>query len=253
MDTTISAQVFYAVQRDCSGKWALHKGVLNFHNIMFVTKGSCDFYFDGRKRRLSAGDVAYFAKGTEREANNHSPETQLYAFDFDLFGCDRLPLSEVTHLGSFESFTPSFKSFFFHWYQKHDGYMMTCSGMFTMILAALIYPNTQKKPNPHVDAMKEYIIEHLNEAVTVEQISDVVSLSPAYCGELFIRSEGTTIHEFINKMRINRAKDLLISDMLSISEISAMIGYNDIFYFSKKFKMLTGMSPSEYKRLYKRQ
>lgn len=127
--------------------------------------------------------------------------------------------------------------------------MMTCSGMFTMILAALIYPNTQKKLNPHVNTMKEYIIEHLSDAVTVEQIANAVSLSPAYCGELFIRSEGTTIHEFLNRMRINRAKDLLISDMLSISEISAMIGYNDIFYFSKKFKQLTGMSPSEYRRM----
>lgn len=100
--------------------------------------------------------------------------------------------------------------------------------------------------------MKAYIADHLSEAVTVDEIANVVNLSPAYCGALFIKSEDMTIHEFINTMRINRAKDLLVNDAFSIAEVSAIIGYNDVFYFSKKFKLLTGTSPSEYKRLHKR-
>lgn len=252
MDDIISVHVFNALERECNDKWALHKGVMDCHNIMFITKGSCDFYFDGRKRRLSAGDVAYYAKGTDREAKNQEPGTALYAFDFYLYGCDRLPLPEVTHLDSFEIFMPNFKSFFFSWYQKYDGYKLTCSGIFMMILAALIYPASQKSVNPHVTAMKAYIADHLSEAVTVDEIANVVNLSPAYCGALFIKSEDMTIHEFINTMRINRAKDLLVNDAFSIAEVSAIIGYNDVFYFSKKFKLLTGTSPSEYKRLHKR-
>lgn len=252
MDERISVYVFNALERECNEKWALHKDVMGCHNIMFITKGSCDFYFNEKKHRLSAGDVAYYTSGTVREAKNQTPGTALYAFDFDLFGCDRLPLPEVTHLDSFESFTPNFKSFFFSWYQKYDGYKLICSGIFMMILATLIFPASQKGVNPHVSAMKAYIADHLNEAMTVDEIANVVNLSPAYCGALFIKSEGLTIHEFINSMRINHAKDLLVSDMFTISEISAIIGYNDMFYFSKKFKQLTGASPSEYRRLHKR-
>ena len=131
-------------------------------------------------------------------------------------------------------------------------YTAQASGIFMMILAALIYPASQKSVNPHVTAMKAYIADHLSEAVTVDEIANVVNLSPAYCGALFIKSEDMTIHEFINTMRINRAKDLLVNDAFSIAEVSAIIGYNDVFYFSKKFKLLTGTSPSEYKRLHKR-
>lgn len=248
METRLSVYVFNAVQRDCIGKWVLHKGIMGCHNIMFITRGTIDFYFNGRLRRVGAGDVTYYAKGTEREAKNPSPDAQLYAFDFDLFGCDKLPLPEVSHFNDYNAFMPNFKSFFFSWYQKYDGYDLRCSGIFSMILSSLIYPNAQREENVHVNAMKEYIVEHFNEPVTVDMLASIVNLSPAYCGALFIRTEGTTIHEFVNKMRITKAKELLVSDWLSIAEISTMIGYNDVFYFSKKFKSLTGTSPSEYRR-----
>lgn len=250
MGTDISTYVFHAAQRDGKGKWALHKDVIGFHNILFILSGTCDFYFNGKKRRVSAGDVAYYAKGAVRETSNTSPDALIYAFDFNLYGCDRLPLPDITHFDDFEAFMPDFKSFFFQWYQKYDGYMLMCSGIFTMILATLMYPNTQRKVNAHVNAMKAYIAEHLSESVTVNQIAHIVNLCPAYCGALFIKSEGMSLHEFINKMRINRAKDLLVSGSLSISEISETIGYSDMFYFSKKFRLLTGMSPSDYRRLH---
>ena len=253
MDDRIAVHVFNAVERECDEKWSLYKGVIDCHNIIFIAKGSCDFYFNGRRDRLSEGDVAYYAKGTEREAKNHEPGTAIYAFELDLFGCDRLPLQEITHLNSLESFMPDIRRFFFLWYQKHAGYKLTCSGVFMMILSMIIYPTFQKTENPHVAAMKEYISLHLDGDVSVNEIANVVNLSPSYCGALFIKQEGNTIHEFINIMRINCAKDLLADGVFSIGEVSNMVGYNDLFYFSKKFKLLTGTSPSEYKRLHMRQ
>ncbi len=57
--------------------------------------------------------------------------------------------------------------------------------------------------------MKDFIRDHLGEAVMVDMIARKVNLSAAYCGELFVKCEGMTIHEFINNLRINHAKDLL--------------------------------------------
>lgn len=249
MEEKISAYVFNAVDRDCGPKWSLGRGVLNHHNIMFITDGACDFYLDGEKYRLSAGDVIYYPSGADREANNQIPGTHLYAFDFYVYGCDRLPLPTVTRLSDFERFMPNIRSLFFTWYEKSEGYKLACSGIFMMILADLIYPTPRKKTNPHVNAMKEYIAEHLGGAVTVDMIARRVNLSPAYCGELFMKCEGVSIHEFINNLRINRAKDLLSEDELTVSEVAAAAGYLDVFYFSRKFRALTGMSPSQYRKL----
>lgn len=117
-----------------------------------------------------------------------------------------------------------------------------------MILSALLYPSAEKNTNPHVAVMKEFIKNHLGETVTVEMLAKKVNLSAAYCGELFMKCEGVTIHEFINNLRINRAKDLLSLGRMSVSEIAAASGYLDVFYFSRKFKAITGMSPSKYRK-----
>lgn len=248
MDEILSAYVFNAVQRDCGPRWSLGRGVMDCHNLMFITDGACDFYLDGEKLRLSAGDVIYYHVGSEREANNQSPGTRLYAFDFYLYGCDRLPLPSVMHFSDFEQFMPNFRNLFFSWYEKSEGYKLVCSGIFMMILSSLLHPAARKNTNPHVTAMKEFIKNHLDETVTVDTLAKEVNLSTAYCGELFMKYEGVTIHEFINNLRINRAKDLLAEDQMSISEIASASGYSDVFYFSKKFKALTGMSPSEYRK-----
>ena len=97
MDEILSAYVFNAVDRDCGARWSLERGVLGHHNLMFITDGACDFYIDGRRLRLSAGDVIYYPAGSERAAGGQTPGTHLYAFDFCLFGRDRLPFATVTH------------------------------------------------------------------------------------------------------------------------------------------------------------
>ena len=53
--------------------------------------------------------------------------------------------------------------------------------------------------------------------------------------------------EFINTIRINKAKELIISQDLTFSEISYLVGYNDVAYFNRIFKKNTGKTPTEFK------
>lgn len=242
--------VDYAVIRECLGRWSGHNEFLDLHNIMFIMKGECDLYINGTYHRLTAGDVSYCPLGSERSVGNSTVDAEIYAFDFRLYGADKLPLPDVSHFDSFDIFTHDLKNFFYSWYQKNDGYVLLCSGIFMMILSRLIYPGGEKIMNRHVNMIKEYIAEHIGEHMTVGGIARTVNLSPVYCGTLFVKNEGMTIHEFINNMRVNIAKDLLVDDSRPISEIATVIGYNDVFHFSKIFKRITGMTPSEYRRIY---
>jgi two-component system response regulator YesN len=56
--------------------------------------------------------------------------------------------------------------------------------------------------------------------------------------------------EYLNKIRVEKAADLLKQDFASISEISGKVGYSDHSYFTKVFKKLTGISPSQYKKIH---
>ena len=52
-------------------------------------------------------------------------------------------------------------------------------------------------------------------------------------------------------MRISKAKELLCGEELSVQDVAEQVGYRDLKYFSRLFKKLTGVSPSDYKKLYK--
>ena len=250
MDLEFAPIVKYAVIRECLGKWSGRNECLENHNLMFIMKGSCSMTVDGRSYRLHEGDVTYCRRGSDREVGESTVDAEIYAFDFDLIGADSLPLPDVTHLDSLSVFMRDLKEFFYAWYLKNDGYELYCAGLLMMILSRLLCPGSEKKPHRHVKKLKEYIIEHLSEPMTVEELAHVVNLSPVYCGAIFARSEGMTIREFINFARINRARDLLAVDSMSISEIASITGYSDVFHFCKIFKRVAGTTPSEYRRLH---
>ena len=57
--------------------------------------------------------------------------------------------------------------------------------------------------------------------------------------------------DYLTELRINKSKELLCSDDLSVQDVAELVGYRDLKYFSRLFKKTTGVSPSDYKKLYK--
>ena len=75
-----------------------------------------------------------------------------------------------------------------------------------------------------------------------------------YLSNLFSEVEGTTIEKYFISQRIERVKELLVYDELSLSEIAYQLGYSSVAYLSNQFKKVTGFTPSYFKTLkeYKR-
>lgn len=86
-----------------------------------------------------------------------------------------------------------------------------------------------------------------NSDLSLSQIAKKCDLSECYFRRLFLEYSGETPHAFRQRTRIEKAKQLLLSDeQLSIGEISEMLHFSDIYHFSKTFKMLCGVSPSRF-------
>lgn len=101
--------------------------------------------------------------------------------------------------------------------------------------------------NGVVTELRRYINEHYNESLTLNSLSKIYNFSPVYLGRLFKKETGTSFNEYLNKCRINAAKDYISRGINMTYEIAELVGYKDVNYFYKCFKDMTGCTPKEYK------
>lgn len=92
-----------------------------------------------------------------------------------------------------------------------------------------------------------YIKNNFHKNLSLKDVSDKVSYSECYLSHLISKELGVTFTEFLNSLRIERAKELLSTTNLKIYEISEKVGFQSVEHFSRYFKKLTGISPKQYK------
>jgi YesN/AraC family two-component response regulator len=95
------------------------------------------------------------------------------------------------------------------------------------------------------EALK-YLHKNLDCDISLEDIARVMQVSPVYAGQLFKKDMGVSFNKYLASARIEKSKVLLKSGKYKIYEISAMVGYSTVQYFSSIFKKATGVSPSDY-------
>lgn len=99
-----------------------------------------------------------------------------------------------------------------------------------------------------IDNVLSDIREHYMEDISLTSLSVKYNISMGHLSKLIKEQLSVNFSDYIASLRIQRAKELLRDDSLSIQEISEIVGYNDYFYFTKVFKKVEGISPSKYRK-----
>ena len=107
-----------------------------------------------------------------------------------------------------------------------------------------------REARPITDA-KRFIQQHYQEALRLEDVSNAVGFNATYFSAMFKKETGQNFMDYLTELRMNKAKEPLCSDENSVQDVADQIGYRDLKYFSRLFKKTTGISPSEYKKLYR--
>ncbi|WP_440114768.1 AraC family transcriptional regulator [Paenibacillus sp. QZ-Y1] len=95
---------------------------------------------------------------------------------------------------------------------------------------------------------KQYIEEHLSEDLSLEAVATKVFISPKYLSKLFKEEIGATYTDYITSRRMERAKELIESNNMTIERIASSVGYGTTAYFIKRFKDMYGCTPGHYLR-----
>lgn len=100
--------------------------------------------------------------------------------------------------------------------------------------------------NHMVTNVKKYIETHIDEKLTLNDISAVFGISPNYLSQLFKKYNDTGYNDYITQKKITKAKHLMNDGSLKLYEIADKLGFENSFYFSKVFKKVEGCSPRDY-------
>lgn len=104
--------------------------------------------------------------------------------------------------------------------------------------------------SPVVRQVLHDIQERYAEELSLKTLSQVYNINPVYLGQLFQKEVQSTFSDFLNKTRINKAKEMLTGTNYRMTDIAAKVGYWDKSYFYKQFKKYVGISPKEYREIH---
>ncbi len=218
-------------------------------------KGVEYYHFKDKDITVSPGTLLFIPKG------------EIYSIDMD----DEINVSLCINFECFEKELPRpFKISFdkpshirslfadaeLLWKKKKIGFRDDILSVLHKIIASLkrqnfkgLHPANFAKIKPAVDYLEEHFADTDFKICRLYELSE---LSPKYFGTLFKSQFGVTPKEYATSLRIEKAKELLISERKSVSEISEQLGFSDLYHFSKIFKEKTSYSPLKYREFHRR-
>lgn len=108
-----------------------------------------------------------------------------------------------------------------------------------------------KRKNSHssyiVVAVKDYIHNNYTERLSLQDVASIFNVSPSYLSSIFKKYTNTSFSNYVAKIKIKHAEEMLKNSDMQIHEISERLGFSDPYYFSRVFKKITGCYPREYR------
>ena len=237
------------------------RGRMDFQ-LLYIASGKAHFHFDGKEKIVTAGHmVLYRPKEPQKYEYYGEDQTEVYWVHFTG--------NDVTNILRSYGLTKD-KRFFYCGkgldYQNHFRMMiqelqmcrehyaemleMHLREIFVMIHRHL---QTSTKLNnsqiaEEIDMATIYFNEHYNEEISIEEYSENHHMSTSWFIRNFKQCTGSTPMRYILSKRIYNAEILLQDSSYNITEISQIVGYENPLYFSRIFKKIKGLSPSEYRK-----
>ncbi|SFL75596.1 ABC-type Fe3+-hydroxamate transport system, substrate-binding protein [Paenibacillus sp. 1_12] len=252
-----------------SEPWCLQPEILSMHQVVFMHRGSAIFDRDGNSSRLGPGHLLFLAKGQKVQAASVSGEPLvMYTISFSYQSPIRK--TEKGHLYRKEGMVfPLNGDFYIHSQPKllhlceqlldsmseseqgRRQYRQTCLLHELLYLAASEIEAGDEQQLTAVERTVEYLNHNYMLSIQLDDLSRLAGFSSSYYSRLFKKLKGISPFAYMTKLRMKRAKELLMLSQGSLTEISKHLGYSEEAYFSRVFKKETGYSPAYFVRLHR--
>lgn len=248
----INPQIEYFINRRSTPNWIIEDATTHFIDLSYFSSGRAFYKVNGECFEVKQGDLICIPQDSRRSATT-DPNNPLesYAVNFQLYdikGNDvALPFPLVSQIGISEELLSLYNELTLVWLKKSPGFEIKARALLLMILHHYFkrfYYNVQNIDS-RIQKSIRYILNNLHDPIEVEELARNAGVTTAYFGTLFKKYTGSSVKEYINKMKISNAENILLSGEFSVKDAAYKCGFEDIFYFSKLFKRIKGYPPSK--------
>ncbi|WP_159887577.1 helix-turn-helix domain-containing protein [Paenibacillus puerhi] len=249
----INPQIELFINRHSTPTWIIEDATTDFIDLTYIFKGIAYYSINGTVHKVSQGDLICIPKGSRRSATTDPSNLMTsYALNiqlYDLKGRDvQLPFPLISHIGEPEELHSLYNELTFEWLKKNEGHELKARALLLLILhyyfKSLYYKGNNVNIDKRIQKAIRYILSNLQNQIEVEELAAISGLTTAYFGTLFKKYMGASVKEYINRMKINNAENILLSGEFTVQEAAYKCGFKDIYYFSKLFKKIKGFPPS---------
>ncbi len=220
------------------------------HGLAIHQGGEKEYIFsDGKKLVVKSNDIIYLPKFSSYTASVISPG-DCYAINFDISDVKTFA-PFVINIKNHNAVTEHFRTAQKIWQMKKNGYIIKCKAELYNILYAMQEEYfSEYIPKSKLEVIQP-AVEHIHknytkELLSTEKLSQMCNITPVYFRKIFKLFYGTSPINYINNLKITRAKELLEAKLYSVTDVALLSGYSDMSHFSREFKKATGVCPSKY-------
>lgn len=251
----------------------------DFWEFVYVDKGEVNVFTDSNRFELSQGDIVFYKPNefhSGHSRNGGALNLIIISFEctapcmdffegksFRLEESERMILSQLVREG-LEAFNPPIDSPLIRYPRRREDAPFGCEHLIKnyleILLIRLIRKGVPVRPDrpPTVGAenkdselitqMIAFMNEHLTQELALEHFCSRFSMGRTALKTKFRAKTGVGVMEYYNKLKIERAKLLMREEEFNFTEIAEQLGYSGVHYFSRQFKRVTDMTPTEYAR-----
>jgi AraC-like DNA-binding protein len=253
---------YFSKSQDCDPGHAYGPSVRNNYIIHYVRSGQGIFRSCGKEYALRQGDGFLVAPGviTYYEADYNDP------WRYSWVGFNGLKAQSLLQQANLSAESPIFSI------SNHEA-MVRCfdmleqaqtlthgretllvGGVYGFLATIMEYAEGERaetdgnQKEVYVKSSIEYIEKNFSRKMTIRELADYIGLNRSYLYAIFKEAVHISPQQYLVRVRMEQACELLENRMLSVGDVSRSVGYDDPFVFSKMFAKVKGAAPSEYRK-----
>ncbi len=238
--------------------------------ICYIISGNCQFYINGKSFYAKCGDIIVFKSGDIHSYTQWSEDFTCYISLFDpiLIYNNQIKLPYVkTYITKEDlekhNIIPTINNLFDDFLTEltntekyHEAITQAYLVQIYATLSRYFEDTENKGPNGSksfeaFQKILDYISENYAHDISLDDLSDVLNYSTSTISHMFPTFIGISFKKYLNKVRIDKALDLLKDNSINITDIATQCGYNNVRAFNSAFKTETGATPTEIRLIIK--